>query len=182
MASKSDVVAGALDHETLNHSSMRSWRGGATTELPRVFEYLPYGVSANMAVRRETWAAIGGWSYDFPFASGEDVDFSWRAQGAGYEIRFAPEAVVHYRHRSTILASARQTYSYAREGVLLYRRYRAYGACRRSIREVVWSYVYLATRLPFLLMGRKQRGYWVIKAAETAGRIAGSIRYRTLCP
>jgi glycosyltransferase involved in cell wall biosynthesis len=179
-AGDADVVAGALDHERLNGPETRGWRGGWTTELPRPFQFLPAATSANIAVRREVWSAIGGWNDDLPTC--EDVDFSWRAQLAGYELAFAPDAVVGYRHRGTVGEAAWQVYGYGRMNAQLLRRFRAQGLRRRSARTVARSYLYLVTRLPYVVISRRRRGFWAIEAAENLGRIAGSIRYRVFCP
>lgn len=50
--------------------------------------------SANMAVRRTAFMALGGFDEDYPYAAMEDVDFRTRAAKAGFTIRWCPEAAV----------------------------------------------------------------------------------------
>lgn len=181
-AATADVVGGALDHRSLNDPALADLRGGADTELPRAFEFLPYAISANMAVWRDVWATLGGWDTDFPGAAGEDVDFCWRAQLAGYTIAFAPAAVARYRHREGLGDSVRQVYAYAGSSAQLYRRFRADGARRRSVGQVAGAWGGLAVRLPYLAVSRRRRGIWLTHAADNAGRIRGSIRHRVFSP
>ena len=181
-AATADVVGGALDHRSLNDPELADLRGGAETELPRAFAFLPYAISANLAVWRDVWEALGGWDTGFPGAAGEDVDFCWRAQLAGYTIAFAPAAVARYRHRDGVGDSVRQVYAYAGSGAQLYRRFRADGARRRSLAQVAGAWSGLAVRLPYLAASRRRRAIWLVHAAENAGCIRGSIRHRVFCP
>jgi glycosyltransferase involved in cell wall biosynthesis len=181
-AATADVVGGALDHRSLNDPELADLRGGAETELPRAFAFLPYAISANMAVWRDVWEALGGWDTGFPGAAGEDVDFCWRAQLAGYTIAFAPAAVARYRHRDALGDSVRQVYAYAGSSAQLYRRFRAHGARRRSLAQVAGAWGGLAVRLPYLAVSRRRRAIWLVHAANNAGCIRGSIRHRVFCP
>jgi len=66
----------------------------------RVAEHVP---GCNLAVTREAFERIGGFTPEYRTA-GDDVDFCWRLQSAGYEIGFSPGAMVwHYRRFRTRL-------------------------------------------------------------------------------
>jgi glycosyltransferase involved in cell wall biosynthesis len=175
-----DLVGGALEHSLLNERAISDARGGSTTELARTYGFLPYGVGGNLAVRREVWSAIGGW--ERTYSRGEDVEFCWRAQLAGYRIGFAPRAVMHCRHRESSLAGARQVLDYARAEVRLYKQYRSAGARRRSAAEVAGSYLYLAARLPYLVISRRRRTMWLVTTAHNLGRLWGSVEHRVFAP
>jgi glycosyltransferase involved in cell wall biosynthesis len=175
-----DLVGGALEHSMLNERAISDARGGQTAELQQTYGFLPFAVGGNLAVRREVWSAIGGWERSY--SRGEDVEFCWRAQLSGYSIAFAPRAVMHCRHRDSQLAGARQVVDYARAEVQLYKQYRAAGARRRRASEIVRSYAYLVTRLPFLVMSRRRRNMWLVGAANNLGRIWGSIEHRVFAP
>ena len=43
---------------------------------------------------------------------GEEIDFFWRVQLAGYDVRYVPDAIMHIRHRNSLKALARQSYRY----------------------------------------------------------------------
>lgn len=175
-----DLVGGALEHEMLNDAGSRSWRGTDGADgLPRPLDFLPFAISANCAVRRSVWERIGGWKEDYEHG-GDDVDFFWRAQLDGYRLVFAPGAVVHYRHRASLTGVARQVRDFSRAEVRLFCDYRHLGISRRSLRQVGRSYLYPMTRLPYLVMSRQRRGWWVVVTAATWGRIAGSLHHRVL--
>lgn len=175
-----DLVGGALEHSLLNERAISDARGGSTSELASTYGFLPYGVGGNLAVRREVWSAVGGW--ERTYTRGEDVEFCWRAQLAGYKIGFAPRAVMHCRHRESSLAGARQVLDYARAEVRLYKQYRSAGARRRRAADVGRSYLYLLTRLPFLVMSRRRRTIWLVAGAGNLGRIWGSVEHRVFAP
>jgi hypothetical protein len=86
--------------------------------------------------------------------------------------------VIACRHRSSLLGVSRQVYDYARAEVGLYRQYRSVGARRRTPRQVARAYLYLTTRLPYLLMSRRRRAQWLVPAAENAGRLVGGWQSR----
>ncbi len=179
--SVADLVGGALEHAMLNDDVVVEWRGtdlGAEA-LPDPVGFLPFALSANLAVKKTVWRSIGGWNEDYEHG-GDDVDFCWRAQLAGAKLAFAPEAIMHYRHRDSLPAAARQVYNYGRAEVRLYRDYRHLGMARRERRDIAGSCFYLLTRLPFLPMSRRRRGYWLIMAAIAWGHIVGSVRCRVL--
>ena len=66
----------------------------------------------SVAFLREAWEAAGG--YPEWLAIGEDmwVDHRWRE--LGFDLRFAPEAVVHWRMRSSMADTWMQYFRYAR--------------------------------------------------------------------
>jgi GT2 family glycosyltransferase len=83
--------------------------------------FLPRAVAANLLVRREAFAAVGGF-YEGVRAA-EDTDFSWRLQRAGWELAASPEARVEHRYRSSLPALRRQWRGYAAGRAWLARRY-----------------------------------------------------------
>jgi GT2 family glycosyltransferase len=80
-------------HNTLNHP------------------FLPYGQTANLAVRAAVLAQVGGFRPHL--TTGGDADLCWRVQQAtAWELVYAAEAVVYHRHRSTLGGLRRQWYRY----------------------------------------------------------------------
>ena len=74
-------------------------------------EYLPYGQTANLAIRKSVLRSTGLFR---PYlTTGGDADLCWRiqAQFPGCLV-FAPEAIVHHRHRSNLQEFYRQWYKY----------------------------------------------------------------------
>lgn len=173
-----DLVAGPLETRAIN-SPQTAWRVSPITDaLPTRWGFLAFGFSANLAVRAEVLAEIGGWDETLRYG-GEDVDLCWRAQLAGHRLGFAPEAVVHYRYRTGTLALFRQTYGYGRTDPQLYRRYRAHGMrvpLLPALRRWAWMVVHAAD----LVRGRRERDWYALHAGYCFGRLRGSIAQRVL--
>ncbi|MBA3672048.1 MAG: glycosyltransferase, partial [Gemmatimonadaceae bacterium] len=55
--------------------------------------------SCNFAIRRNVFAALGGFDERFPYPHMEDADFRDRVVAAGHHIRFVPEATVDHPPR-----------------------------------------------------------------------------------
>lgn len=169
-------VAGTLELEALNPSS--PWRPTPNGSRQIAFGFLPFVMGCNLAVSRQAFEAVGGFSEDLPVA--DDVDISWRLQLRGYAIYDAPEAVLHYRYRKTHKELWKQLISYAESHVDLYRRFASHGMPQSSIREVLRTYKWLLRNSPYLLADSdKRRAMWILKAATCWGRLLGSLRYRT---
>jgi glycosyltransferase involved in cell wall biosynthesis len=87
---------------------------GATT-LPNVEEIRPerfYPSSRSVAFTRRAWEAVGGYPEWLDYC--EDLLFDFALEDAGFRQAWAPDAVVHFRPRSSAGAFARQYYRYAR--------------------------------------------------------------------
>ena len=172
------LVGGAIDTVRLNSEVTRAWRPGpAQDALPRKLDHLPYAMGCNLVVHRERALAIGGWREDY-VAGGDDVDFAWRMQKAGASPGFAPAAVVHYRYRDDLRATAKQMYAYARCDALLLRDYRADGARPKRLRDTIRELHWLVGRARDLRGPTGPRGRWLCRAAAVVGRAAGSIKHR----
>lgn len=106
----SQVVGGHLDEEQLSPAGQERWRPPATPgELPSYLGHR-YPVSANMGTRRSAFDKVGG----FPegLTRCEDIAFGWALADAGIELTYAPDAVVHYRHRPGLWTMIRQHHYY----------------------------------------------------------------------
>lgn len=60
--------------------------------------YRPYGQTANCAVRREAFVAIGG--FDTNELSAGDADLCWRLQAVGRKLEYRPDAYVDHENRT----------------------------------------------------------------------------------
>ena len=104
------AVGGYLDERRLSPPGQERWRPPATPdELPSYLGHR-YPVSANMATTREAFDAVDG------FVEGltrcEDIAFGWALADAGIDLAYAPDAVVHYRHRPGLWTMVRQHHYY----------------------------------------------------------------------
>jgi GT2 family glycosyltransferase len=178
-----DLVGGAYDATVVNPPEITQARGLQKRDqrLPDgPCRFLSYAGSANFLIRRRVLEEIGGWDETLPYC--EDVELCWRAQLAGYQLAFAPDAVVHYRLRSSATELFRQVASYTMCEAELYRRFRGRGAQRRTAADVARSAWWLASRSPYPVLGTRRRHTWVSVAASAVGRVRGSVHYRVFYP
>jgi GT2 family glycosyltransferase len=150
------------------------------TQLPRSFDFLPWAFGGNCGLRRTAYERVGGWREDYTHG-GDDVDFCWRVQLAGFPLVFVREAVVFYRGRSTLTELARQQFEFGARAPMLYREFKVHGAKRRGVRQVLRNWLWVVTRSPYLVLGNERRRRWVATTAGGFGRVWGSIRWRQLC-
>ncbi len=76
----------------------------------------------NLSVRREAFFAVGGFSEVYQVA-GDDVDFCWKLEKAGYKIGFHGAAFVWHRRRTSLLKYFKQQIGYGKAEALLMRDY-----------------------------------------------------------
>jgi glycosyltransferase involved in cell wall biosynthesis len=169
-----DLVAGVFDFGALDGAPSPFPVPAATRQLG----FLPFGLSANLAVSKEVFAAVHG--FDEGLSPEEDVDLCWRLQLAGYRFTIATDAVVEKRERAAGLPTFRGAWAYGRCGPRLYVRYRAEGM-RRDLRGAAKAWVWLAAALPGLVM-RARRRQWVRTFAIRSGRLTGSVHLRVFFP
>lgn len=149
--------------------------GGLRDELG----FLPWGQGGTIGVQRVVFDALGGFGESMRYA--EDVDFCWRAQLAGYELHFVPEARVRWHPRPSLRGAWRQYRDYGRGQAMLYRLYRAHGMPRRPLGRAVGEWAGLVRSAP-RLRTPEQRSRWVRRLARDVGRLQGSLRYGVWYP
>jgi GT2 family glycosyltransferase len=175
------IVGGHLETSKLNSVVQVSWRASTRTEggLPVGYGYLPFVIGANFAVDRQAYLSVGGFDERF-IVAGDDTDFSWRLIKVGRDIAFAPDAVVHYRLRSTVWALAKQRFAYGRADVLLFKKHQTLDA--RETRRWLRDMLALMVHFDRLFRGRGPRGLWVRDLAHSLGRLRGSWEQRVWFP
>lgn len=174
-----DAWGGALDRTRFSDPARLRPAHRRSTGLIPWNGYLPFASGANLGVRARVWARLGGFDESF-CGGGDDVDFCWRVQQAGFSLGFQADAVVHYRERPSLRGLARQFRGYGRQDPRLYRNHREHGMPPSSFRDGVRGWAHLVVHAPRSLRRADQRGQWVRWAARRFGRIEGSIRARTL--
>jgi glycosyltransferase involved in cell wall biosynthesis len=171
-----DFVMGELDLAPLDPFGRQSTTNGASLEPWLGFK--PVAASANMAVRRRAFDAVGGFD-EAAVPGADDKGFSFALQLAGYPLHFAPDAVVAYRLREGLRELWRQRVTWGYSDVATYVRFRDRGMPRSSTGEAARAYVALIRRLRILRFPNG-RWRWVRDAAQRWGRVRGSIRYRVM--
>ncbi len=104
-------------------------------------EFLPYGQTANLAVRKAVLREVGLFR---PYlTTGGDADLCWRVQGKFPNCwQFQPGAIVQHRHRSTLKEFYNQWYKY---GCSNYYLHQLYGVS--LMRQFSWQeYLYRCSR------------------------------------
>jgi GT2 family glycosyltransferase len=99
-------------------------RGFLSQEAHLRHPYRPRAVAANLLVRRAAFEQVGGF-YE-GVRAGEDTDFSWRIQAAGWRLELRSEASVEHRYRTTLKDLRSQWRGYAAGRAWLARRYEGF--------------------------------------------------------
>jgi GT2 family glycosyltransferase len=173
-------VAARLDHLTLDPQWMAGVGSGFQTKgLEDGFGFLPFGAGCSLGFQRSVLDALGGFRERARYC--EDVDICWRAQLAGYQIEFVPNAVVHYRSRTTFRAMFRQHRNFGRARALLYHDYRAAGMPPRPSKLALGEWSLIVRALP-RIRSRADLARWSRRLGRCVGRLQGSVRYRVWYP
>ena len=77
--------------------------------------------SNNLAIPRDDFMAIGGFDEGFALAAAEDRDLCERWRAAGFDLEYAPDAVVDHAHRLSFVRFNRQHFAYGRGAFDLHR-------------------------------------------------------------
>ena len=172
-----DVAGGKVETTTLNdpvalaRTPQERERGLAT------FGWMPTFMGCNFAVHRGVHRAIGG--FDETFLGGcDDIDFAFRAQLSGHRLGYVPEAVVAYRVRGRLRDAARQYFRYGHTRAHLYRKFKAWGMPRRTLRHTLRTYALTVVHVPQLLRA-DGRARWIVQAAFLVGMLTGSLHDHT---
>jgi len=175
-----DVVAARLDHVALDPAWMATVGSAFQTKgLEDGFGFLPFGAGCSLGFRRAVLDAVGGFRERASYC--EDVDICWRAQLAGYRIEFVPNAVVHYRSRTTLLGMFRQHRNFGKARALLYHDYRTDGMPPRPSRLALDEWWFVARAVP-RIRSRAEAARWSRRLGRCVGRLQGSARYRVWYP
>jgi GT2 family glycosyltransferase len=169
-----DVVSGVYDFGSTNGGSGATATPHATAQLG----FLPFGLGANLAVRREAFEAVSGFRESF--LVGEDIDLCWRLQLAGYRYSVADAAVVRKREPTDSQSILRKAWSYGRCGARLYRTYRSAGM-RRDLRGAGKTWLWLLVNAP-RLFAQPVRRQWLRSFGIRTGRLAGSVTQHAFFP
>lgn len=181
-ATVAEVVGGRLETAALNDPLHRSWRGEPQPphSLARALNHLPYATGASLAVWTEVFDQLDGFDESLPFG-GDDIDFCWRAQQAGHRLGLAEAAVTSYRYRTSLRAACRQAYRYGIADTYLYTRFRSDLAPPRP-KHLAAAYLRLLLAGTACLRSAGDRGAWLTRVANRAGRLVGSVRNRVVYP
>jgi glycosyltransferase involved in cell wall biosynthesis len=137
--------------------------------------YLPHAGACGLGIKRPIHELLGGFDESLPFL--EDTDYCFRAQLKGFELRFVPDAVMHYRMRDRDGALFHQARRWAKYNSLLYKRYGQEARLSRPWRRHLSTWRALIRNAPRLL-NEHTRAAWIKTFATQVGVLEGTIRHR----
>ena len=172
-----DAAGGTIDNDSLSGDFSGGWMPRHPAGVPVMAGFLPRAITANFGVRKEVWAALGGFDEDYAYGC-TDTEFCWRLQLAAYSLGYAEDAVVAYRHRADLRASALKAYKTGRARGRLFRDFRAAGMPQPRLAGAVVRWLRLLAMVPVVPFSPRARWWWVNQSAAAAGRVAGSIAFR----
>lgn len=131
---------------------------------------LPFVLTANVLIRRVLWRQLGGFLEGI--FNGEDVDFCWRAQRAGWTIDFRPEASVEHVHRQSVRGLVKQAATRRASGVWVRARWPESAAGRAfPVRDMPR---HIAGAAFFFVTGRVRRAQLKVLDALVVAAVAGA--------
>ena len=166
-------VGGPLEYREVNEPWLASARGRLLApDEPAMFENIfPIVSSCNMGVRRTLFQTAGG--FDGAFERVEDAELSHRLWAQGVRAHHHPEALVHYRMRTTQRAIFQQSRSWGRQ----LPRLRSQVGVRPTDRPMdsAKRWAWLVVRLPRTIH-RAGRAHWLHVAGTRLGALESRLR------
>jgi O-antigen biosynthesis protein len=138
----------------------------------------PYAITMNWASRREVLRELGG--FDERFLRGQDVDLSYRAIQAGYQLAFVADAVVLHRNEDTLAGLFREGFVHGFHGVHARKRHRWFLRQYGHRRGGGPRWAEIGSRLLDWARGRdipRSRCDALFKTGKKAGKLLGSMRF-----
>ena len=168
----SDVVAG---HVVVRGSDPDQplTSDGTLNTFP--YDYLPYGLTANLGFRRSAYDMVAG--FDERMRYGDDVDFCWKIQQHGLKISRSSGLVIKIG-RLTGRQRFSQHLAFGQTDTVLFRKHRQAGMPRGALLAAKsWGWLVLtATLLPL----KRHRYSWLGVAGHRVGRLIGSFKARVV--
>ncbi|MCB0085112.1 MAG: glycosyltransferase [Caldilineaceae bacterium] len=136
----------------------------------RGVKYIDFVDTYSAAYRRDVFGASGGFDVNFPTASVEDQEFSFRLVQQGYKLLFVPDAVVSHLHDADVAEYWRRKYAIGYWKALVTRRYPdrlvqdSHTPQVLKVQMVLW--VAIGGLLPLAVLGSLykplQKAWWLI--------------------
>ncbi|MGA9871441.1 MAG: glycosyltransferase [Rhodococcus sp. (in: high G+C Gram-positive bacteria)] len=178
LAQQHDVVGTAVETSTINSARALSWTPTTPPERQGKTAFLPFAIGASLGCWAEVYRAIGG--MDNEFATSQDVEFSWRAQLAGYSFGWSNEQLVSYRLRDELRPLVRQAFGLGYGFAKLQGIYRERGCPPVKATRVLywWTLLLLGNPLVPSFITGISRGQWMRAVAAHTGELRGGFAYK----
>lgn len=172
------LVGGALLYDGLNPEWIqKAFYSSPPTGLETFEGIFPFAATCNLGARREVIEQAG--DFDVDFITGQDVEFCLRAWLAGFQMTYAPEAVIQYRYRPSLSGLWKRSRQYGAVGPRISKLLVENGCERPSSLRGTRNWLWLLRHLGDL-GNRSSRAHWVVVAGSKLGRIIGSFKERHL--
>lgn len=124
---KHEFIVASLEYRKLNPAWLLEppGQGYQETSISRIdcHPYLQFAWGCTFGIRRSVYEKLGEFNSSFSFVF--DSDYCWRAQLTGITLHLVPEAVMHYRLRSTLKGLFNQKRNWGEDFTVLLRCYGA---------------------------------------------------------
>ncbi len=176
-----DFVASRMDAALLSDPRALAAKGNRRQQTGLIeytyVPFLPFAGTCGLAIRRDLHERVGGFDESMVYL--EDCDYCWRVQLDGTPLVFAPDALVHIRHRGDARGLYRQGLNWGEYNVVLLKRFRAHGMPIPSWTVGVRLWWRLLQRLPGLRRSaNRDRFVWAL--GYRVGQFRGSLKHRIL--
>ena len=157
----------------------KEWKDGLCQKL-----FLPGGGAGNLGIRRWVHDAIGGFDEGIPRF--EDSDYYWKLQLEGFELHYAPEAIVQVRIGRVDPSFAfwfRRHRTGTAGKIWLYKRYRHLGMLPNPpFTNSLAAWMSVLRRAKACLRSKQRRNIWLMQFAQHTGDLIGEIQARSTNP
>ena len=130
-------------------------------------------IGCNMAYRKDILDMIGGFDESFRFS--EDNDIGIRVRLKGYELRYAPNAVVYHRHRTSLKGLIKQQYGYGKGHARLGKKYTSLPTWQLAM--AIWvKLMWILATSPLEALNREKFAFRMLYTISTTSFLLGLIR------
>ena len=184
-------VLARLDHRKLNADWLHPQQGegyqsAGLYRMPFAPHFL-WGSACGFGLSRSIYEKLGPLNTDFPIT--HDGEYCWRAQLAGYALHFEPDALVHYREKSALMARFHQGRNWGRDTTRLHHHYgtamgrlslpRHLVSMARLLPAGAWA---LLSRVLLQPRGQTLLGEWIWNFGWAAGKLQLILQKPALSP
>jgi glycosyltransferase involved in cell wall biosynthesis len=163
-----DFVCGLRDHTKLNsdndwHDPLSQIEGYGLLQHP----YLPFAAASNLGVKRAIHEAVGG--FNEQFLALQDIDYCWRIQEMGHELREVSDAIVYFRFRQGVESNYKRLRKFGYFTALLHYRHLSANFPKWFIVKCSWSLLLVPIKFIFRVRNRDSLFLWYLNAGWSLG-------------
>lgn len=136
-------------------------------------------ITCNAAYRRDVLESVNGFDSSLRYG-GDDIDVGIKVKQMGYELKYAPDAIVYHKHRTTLNDLIKQRYNYGVGEAILSKKYGYSSIFMQFIIIKLLGLFYSIATLPIKLEKNMQILNIIVTSAYILGMIKGILfdRYR----